>query len=66
MMENMWVEVGTIMTKNKVSFFGKIFVLPTLLFNGSSKFEEAEIIEFAKKYDPQPFHIDPIKQNKHV
>lgn len=22
---------------------------------------EAEIIEFAKKYDPQPFHTDPIK-----
>ncbi|HEY1710391.1 MAG TPA: MaoC family dehydratase [Rhizomicrobium sp.] len=26
---------------------------------GSYTFTEAEIIAFAKKYDPQPFHIDP-------
>jgi len=26
---------------------------------GSVKVEEADIIEFAKRYDPQEFHIDP-------
>jgi len=26
---------------------------------GSHTFTEAEIIAFARKYDPQPFHIDP-------
>ncbi len=26
---------------------------------GSKSLSEAEIIEFARKYDPQPFHIDP-------
>lgn len=26
---------------------------------GSYTFTEAEIIRFARKYDPQPFHIDP-------
>ncbi len=26
---------------------------------GPVKVEEAEIIEFARRYDPQPFHIDP-------
>ncbi|WAL69610.1 MaoC family dehydratase [Amycolatopsis cynarae] len=25
---------------------------------GSVKFTEAEIVEFAAKYDPQPFHVD--------
>ena len=27
---------------------------------GSHTFTEAEIIEFAQRYDPQPFHIDPV------
>ncbi len=27
---------------------------------GSYELGEAEIIEFAKHYDPQPFHIDPV------
>ena len=58
MMESMLVEVGTIMTKIRFLFLGR---LADSVFIGSSKFEEAEIIEFAKKYDPQPFHIDPIK-----
>ncbi len=26
---------------------------------GSAKVDEADIIEFAKRYDPQEFHIDP-------
>ena len=26
---------------------------------GSHTFTETEIIAFARKYDPQPFHIDP-------
>ena len=49
------------MTKNKISFFWEDLCTTDSVFIGSSKFEEAEIIEFAKKYDPQPFHIDPIK-----
>jgi acyl dehydratase len=27
---------------------------------GSAAVEEKEIIEFARRYDPQPFHIDPV------
>lgn len=27
---------------------------------GAYRFEEADIIAFARLYDPQPFHIDPI------
>lgn len=27
---------------------------------GSHTFTEAEIIEFAKQFDPQPFHVDPV------
>ncbi|WP_236788987.1 MaoC family dehydratase [Amycolatopsis sp. GM8] len=27
---------------------------------GSTKVTEAEILEFATKYDPQPFHVDPV------
>ena len=27
---------------------------------GSFSISEAEIIDFAKEYDPQPFHIDPV------
>lgn len=27
---------------------------------GSHTFTEAEIIEFAKQFDPQPFHTDPV------
>jgi acyl dehydratase len=27
---------------------------------GSYTFTEAEIVRFARKYDPQPFHIDPL------
>lgn len=27
---------------------------------GSYTFSEDEIIRFAKKYDPQPFHVDPV------
>ena len=27
---------------------------------GSAVVEEKEIIEFARRYDPQPFHIDPV------
>ena len=33
---------------------------------GSYTFKEDEIIAFAKKYDPQPFHIDPEAAAKSV
>lgn len=26
---------------------------------GTHRFEEAEIIDFARRFDPQPFHLDP-------
>ena len=26
---------------------------------GSYRFEQDDIIAFARKYDPQPFHLDP-------
>ena len=32
---------------------------------GSWTFSEAEIIDFAKKYDPQPFHTDPVAAQSH-
>ena len=47
MMESMLVEVGTIMTRNKVSIFWEDLCIADSVFIGSSKFEEAEIIEFA-------------------
>jgi acyl dehydratase len=37
---------------------GQVFEL------GSKTLSEEEIIEFAKKYDPQPFHIDKEKAKK--
>ena len=36
------------------------FVLGERFISQSLTVSEAEIIEFAKKYDPQPFHIDPV------
>ena len=27
---------------------------------GSFSFDQAEIIDFAKRFDPQPFHVDPV------
>ena len=32
---------------------GRVFEL------GSHTFDEASILEFGRKYDPQPFHVDP-------
>jgi acyl dehydratase len=29
-------------------------------FDASATVDEAEIIAFAKKFDPQPFHVDPV------
>ncbi len=34
------------------------FVVGSSISLGSHQFTEEEIIEFAKKFDPQPFHID--------
>jgi acyl dehydratase len=31
---------------------------------GSILVEEKDMIDFAKKYDPQPFHVDPAKANE--
>ncbi len=31
---------------------------------GSVEVDETEVIEFAKRYDPQPFHIDPTAAKK--
>ncbi len=35
------------------------FVIGERLDYGTHTFTEEEIIRFARKYDPQPFHIDP-------
>ncbi len=35
------------------------FVPGTKVVAGTISFDEAEIIAFARRYDPQPFHIDP-------
>lgn len=36
------------------------FTLGDVLEMGSHTFDSGEIIAFARQYDPQPFHIDPI------
>ncbi|RJF86727.1 MaoC family dehydratase [Oleomonas cavernae] len=36
------------------------FVPGTTVTAGTISFDEAEIIAFARRYDPQPFHIDPV------
>jgi len=41
----------------KTAFFEDVQVGTVLEF-GSKKMTRQEIIDFAKKYDPQPFHID--------
>jgi acyl dehydratase len=35
------------------------FVPGTVFEAGSVRLTEAEIVEFATRYDPQPFHVDP-------
>ena len=35
------------------------FTIGQRFFTGSLKVDAAEIVEFATKYDPQPFHLDP-------
>lgn len=35
------------------------FVVGDVLIMGSHTFDAAEIIAFAREFDPQPFHIDP-------
>ena len=35
------------------------FVVGDVLVMGMHTFSAEEIIEFARKYDPQPFHVDP-------
>lgn len=36
------------------------FVPGTVLTLGPEEMTEAAIIEFARQYDPQPFHVDPV------
>jgi acyl dehydratase len=33
---------------------------------GSAEIEEAEMLEFARRYDPQPFHLDPEQAQRTV
>src|SRR5215475_3072288 len=35
------------------------YVAGTVYTFGSTKVDEADIVRFAREYDPQPFHIDP-------
>ena len=64
MMQNMLVEVGTIMTKNKVSIFWEDLCTMDSVFIGSSIFEEAEIIEFAKNMIHSLFILIQLKQKR--
>lgn len=41
------------------AYYWEDFVVGDVLVMGSHTFSAEEIIEFARKYDPQPFHIDP-------
>lgn len=36
------------------------FLLDETLVMGSHTFTETEIVEFARQFDPQPFHVDPL------
>ncbi len=40
-------------------YYWEDFYPGKVLETGGASLSEEEIIEFAKKYDPQPFHIDP-------
>lgn len=33
---------------------------------GSAEIEEAEMLEFARRYDPQPFHVDPAQARRTI
>jgi acyl dehydratase len=44
---------------DQVERYFEDYVLGATAEFGSVKVEEADIIEFAKRYDPQEFHIDP-------
>lgn len=42
------------------AFFFEDVVLNVKTGLGSWTFTEADIVEFARAYDPQPFHVDPV------
>ena len=44
----------------RVTRFFEDYVPGTTVDCGSFSLSEAEIIAFAKDYDPQPFHVDPV------
>ena len=44
----------------RVTRFFEDYVPGTTVDCGSFSLSEAEIIAFAKEYDPQPFHVDPV------
>jgi acyl dehydratase len=44
----------------RVTRYFEDYVPGTTVDSGSFSLSEAEIIAFAKEYDPQPFHVDPV------
>jgi acyl dehydratase len=44
----------------RVTRYFEDYVPGTAVDCGSFSLSEAEIIAFAKEYDPQPFHVDPV------
>ncbi|MGH8679438.1 MAG: MaoC family dehydratase [Burkholderiales bacterium] len=48
------------MLDNRPKYYWEDFKLGERVQLGSKQVTAEEIIEFASKYDPQPFHVDPV------
>ena len=47
------------MNDNGLSYFGD-YLLGAMYECGSVDIDQASIVTFAKEFDPQPFHVDPV------
>lgn len=52
--------MGIATNSSKQSFFFDDFEIGMKFSTATIRITEDEIIEFAEKYDPQPFHVDPV------
>jgi acyl dehydratase len=51
---------GSLLDLNAEERFFEDHVAGSVYKFGFAKVEESEIIEFAQRYNPQPFHTDPV------
>ena len=48
----------TNLTAKKEKWFLENYIKGSVLVFGPLEVDETEVLEFARRYDPQPFHID--------